>query len=638
MSKATWRSRTAVSAIGVLTLAVTVSPTAAFAVDGAEDAHLTPESVAVLEAALEADPGPATGSLERADGTPESGLVAPEIPSGPAADASDPDAGPVGTDETLTGASGDADGSLGDASPDAEGTLVDEHDTASTVPPISAPAPAAASAPVTASDAMPASYPDPSYSPHWHDGGEHGFSCDYWYFTEPEEGGSGRDWAGWYGQPQLHILHHEIVHEDGSTQMVYDRDIADYWYHAWNGETASPDADGIHWSNTAGQQTVLGNGFKGGVDWDARVADARAFLERAGVTIAYPDSEWMTEENGYTPEEIAASHERYDEFIAYEATQFAVWYFSTGHDVMGLFFVVGEDGSVSLSDYALQQFDAETGSGWQYNGMSDRLATLHGAAWLIEQAINTTWIAPQPGFVSHGYVGNEDGSTDFGFTVTLVGGAGDVNVELRTTDGSALPAGVVLVDSAGRPVTSITPGQRVFVRVPAGTDVATLPALQIWGSAEGTEQGSPHFYKGRDNSGYDDEGNLTGNDHYLIGFGNLDQKTVAWDWAAIDLAALPPAPVDPVDPVEPPAPVAPVDPVTPVAPTGPTDPISADLADPASTVRVAASLETAAATELDGSLAETGTSAGILFATFLVLVGTGGALTLVSRRRRGAES
>ncbi len=87
-------------------------------------------------------------------------------------------------------------------------------------------------------------------------------------------------------QPQLHILHHTLVDDDGTVHMVYDRDIAGSWYHAWSGdESVTPDAEGIHWENTSAQQTVLVNGYRGGNDMTARGADAQRLFDRAGVTV-----------------------------------------------------------------------------------------------------------------------------------------------------------------------------------------------------------------------------------------------------------------------------------------------------------------------------------------------------------------
>ncbi|OCI30691.1 hypothetical protein [Oerskovia enterophila] len=507
-------------------------------------------------------------------------------------------------------------------------------------------------------------YPDADYHPHWEDGGEDGFGCDYWYFMELGDKTSGRDWQGWSGTPQLHILHHTLKDDDGTVHMVYDRDIANYWYHVWSGdETVTPDAEGIHWENTSAQQTVLVNGYKGGADETARGIDAQALFDRAGVvqdgvTIeqyqSYIDNGWWTQ--AQAEEYVASENARRADYTAYEATQFAVWYFSTGHDVMGLFFDVDDAGHVTLSQKALDQFTAQEipadadetfqqdwTRNWDQNSQSDRMATLQTAAWLIEQGLTANVVMPQPGFVSHGYVRNTDGSTDYGFTASLVGGTGDVHVELRTADGSAVPAGVTLVDANGNPVSSVTPGQRVFVRVPAGLDVATLPQFQLWGSAQGTEQGSPHFYTGNDHNNHgttDENGEWMPATfpHWLIGLGELDRPSTAWDWVGISLADEPEAPVDPTDPTDPGTPTVPdpVDPITvgtdgTVVTVSSTDPTNLGLTD---TVPVAAAIRQTDA----ASLASTGADAGMLAAAgaFIVLTGTG--LVLASRRRTATST
>ncbi|MFJ4109709.1 hypothetical protein [Oerskovia enterophila] len=512
-------------------------------------------------------------------------------------------------------------------------------------------------------------YPDADYHPHWEDGGEDGFGCDYWYFMELGDKTSGRDWQGWSGTPQLHILHHTLKDDDGTVHMVYDRDIANYWYHVWSGdETVTPDAEGIHWENTSAQQTVLVNGYKGGADETARGIDAQALFDRAGVvqdgvTIeqyqSYIDNGWWTQ--AQAEEYVASENARRADYTAYEATQFAVWYFSTGHDVMGLFFDVDDAGHVTLSQKALDQFTAQEipadadetfqqdwTRNWDQNSQSDRMATLQTAAWLIEQGLTANVVMPQPGFVSHGYVRNTDGSTDYGFTASLVGGTGDVHVELRTADGSAVPAGVTLVDANGNPVSSVTPGQRVFVRVPAGLDVATLPQFQLWGSAQGTEQGSPHFYTGNDHNNHgtiDENGQWAPATfpHWLIGLGELDRPSTAWDWVGISLADEPEAPVDPTDPTDPGTPAVPdpvdpdpVDPITvgtdgTVVTVSSTDPTNLGLTD---AVPVAAAIRQTDA----ASLASTGADAGMLAAAgaFIVLTGTG--LVLASRRRTATST
>ncbi|MFD6165262.1 hypothetical protein ACFWFR_08735 [Oerskovia sp. NPDC060287] len=512
-------------------------------------------------------------------------------------------------------------------------------------------------------------YPDADYHPHWEDSYHNGFSCDYWYFLEGGDVTSGRDWTGWNGQPQLHILHHSLTDDDGTIHMVYDRDIANYWYHVWSGdETVSSDAEGIHWENTSAQQTVLVNGYKGGADLAARGADARGLFDRAGVTV--PDTVTIADyqysiDNGWitladAERAVAEQNLRRADYTAYEATQFAVWYFSTGHDIMGLFFDVDAAGHVTLSQRALDQFTAQPipenpdetfqqdwTRTWDQGYLSDRMATMQTAAWLIEQGLGENVVMPQPGFVSHGYVKNTDGSTDYGFTASLVGGTGDVHVELRTADGSAVPAGVVLVDANGNQVSSVTPGQRVFVRVPAGLDVSALPQFQLWGSAQGTEQGSPHFYTGNDHNNhgegsYDENGQWMPAQfpHWLIGLGELDRPSTAWDWIGISLVDEPEAPVVPDDPTEPADPTDPTDPVTPVDPVDPitvgtdgtvvtassTDPTNLGLTD---TVPVAAAIQRTDA----ANLASTGADVGMLAAAgaFVVLTGTG--LVLAGRRR-----
>ncbi|QDW61654.1 hypothetical protein [Oerskovia sp. KBS0722] len=550
----------------------------------------------------------------------------------------------------------------------ATGVVADSPEAADeTALPASTATPLAATSAFGALQSTPV-YPDADYHPHWEDGGEDGFGCDYWYFMELGDKTSGRDWQGWSGTPQLHILHHTLKDDDGTVHMVYDRDIANYWYHVWSGdETVTPDAEGIHWENTSAQQTVLVNGYKGGADEAARGIDAQALFARAGVvqnpvTIeqyqSYIDNGWWTQ--AQAEEYVASENARRADYTAYEATQFAVWYFSTGHDVMGLFFDVDDAGHVTLSQKALDQFTAQEipenpdetfqqdwTRNWDQNSQSDRMATLQTAAWLIEQGLTANVVMPQPGFVSHGYVRNTDGSTDYGFTASLVGGTGDVHVELRTADGSAVPAGVTLVDAAGNPVSSVTPGQRVFVRVPAGLDVATLPQFQLWGSAQGTEQGSPHFYTGNDHNNHgttDEDGQWMPATfpHWLIGLGELDRPSTAWDWVGISLADEPEAPVTPEEPTDPENPVVPEDPTAPVV----TDAVDPVFVGTDGTVRTVASTDptnlgltdtvpvVAAAQRTEAAnLATTGVNAGLLAVAgaFIVLTGTG--LVLAGRRR-----
>lgn len=537
-----------------------------------------------------------------------------------------------------------------------------------------APAETRAAAPAatpTAADAP--AYPSPDYEAHWHDGGQDGFPCDYWYFVDPQDDGSGRDWAGWSGTPQLHLLHHTIVDADGTVHMVYDRDIANSWYHAWgeggdeHPEFVVADIDGMHWTNTAAQQTILVNGYRGGNDWDARLGDAMGLLERAGVTLTTPDfgyterQEWMTDEDwAYYEADAIQYRARFADYTAYTATQFAVWYFSTGNDVMSMFFDVDDAGHVTLSakaegllneipdDYDWENYDGEAGS-WSHGYTSDRRAVLETAAWLIEQAITEVVVMPQPGFVPQGSTTNADGSTDYGFTATLTAGTGNVTVELRTTDGSPLPAGVVLVDAHGNPVTSVAPGQQVFVRVPAGMDIASLPQFQLWGAAQGTEKGSPNYYVGEAHSSneYDEETGMSRwIQRWMIGLGNLDKPTTIWDWIALDLSSfLPTNPVEPAGPVLPVDPTEPTDPIVAPSPEAPApapmiDPVN--LADPTQTVAVAASAQHLDATPTQARadsgtgrnhLARTGSElAGIAgLAGLIVLAGTG--LVITGRRR-----
>ncbi|ANC31634.1 LPXTG cell wall anchor domain-containing protein [Isoptericola dokdonensis] len=555
-----------------------------------EDAEDADESAPAVEPAEDAAEEPASDEQASDDATDEADAPADE--ASPSTDTDEPPA-PEATEATEEATAPVA---------------TDATDAATTQAP-QASALAASAGGATALSATQASYPDSAYEPHWHDGGQDGFGCDYWYFLDPVDGGSGKDWSGWGGTPQLHILHHTLVDDDGTVHMVYDRDIAGSWYHAWSGdETVSPDPDGIHWENTSAQQTILVNGYQGGNDMTARAADAQRLFDRAGVAVS-PRMTWEAYLGQYQSSidagsfteaqvrewfdaEIGNRMEQRLDYTAYEATQFAVWYFSTGHDVMGLMFDVDENDHVTISDKALQQFEAmpypEDGNwdgydstrDWASAYNSDRMATLQTAAWLIEQALTANVVMPQPGFVSDGYVKRADGATDYGFTASLVGGTGDVHVELRTADGSAMPEGVVLVDGQGRVVDSVTPGQKVFVRVPAGMSVADLPAFQLWGSAQGTQQGSPHFYTGMDhtNNGGGTTDPETGEwtpsefQHWFIGLGELDRPTTAWDWIGVTLADEPEQLVDPVDPTDP------VDPADPSDPTEPVDP--ADLEDP----------------------------------------------------------
>ncbi|ARU51324.1 hypothetical protein CBR64_07305 [Cellulosimicrobium cellulans] len=694
---------TAVSAALVLG-----APLAAFANDGEAPAPeaTAPETTATDAPAEEAAPEPAPAPEAPATVTtdaapaPVDPVVAPAAEA-PAAEAV-PEPAPAGaepaveTDEPATESAGETvtddvveglpeDVTVDPVVPDGVAEDASVAAEASTDAPAGADVATTLATAATAGllGATQAAYPDAEYEPHWHDGYYHGFPCDYWYFMEPAEGGSGKDWTGWGGQPQLHILHHTLVDDDGTVHMVYDRDIAGYWYHAWSGdESVAPDPEGIHWENTSAQQTILVNGYKGGNDASARAADAQRLFDRAGVSVT-PTTSWETflgwyqgsiDDGSYSEDDVRQMWEdqylnRTLDYTAYEATQFAVWYFSTGHDVMGLLFDVDADNHVTLSQKALQQFEAmpypEDGNweGFEYTRdwasayNSDRMATLQTAAWLIEEALTTNVVMPQPGFVSNGFVRNTDGSTDYGFTASLAGGSGNVHVELRTADGSPMPAGVVLVDAQGRVVDSVTPGQKVFVRVPAGMSVTDLPSFQLWGSAQGTQQGSPHFYTGWDHNNHgvtaeDGTWSAATFQHWFIGLGELDSPSTAWDWIGVTLADEPEAPVDPVDPVDPTDPTDPADPADPTdpgQPVEPTAPIYADGAgrvvttgassDPANLgltdAQPVAEVEQAAAQR--DALATTGADASVLAAgAFIVLAGTG--LVLASRRRRSTDA
>jgi hypothetical protein len=655
---------------------------AAFAAEGTD----APEPGAPAEPAPEPAPEPAAEQAAPAAPAPAPEAPAAEAPATQSTEPADPVVAPA-PEPTVTDPAPEAPAAEGE--PVAEASAADPAADPAAAPaadPAADPADALAvesgASNLAASPAMfgllqstPPSYPDADYHPHWEDSYNNGFSCDYWYFMETGDVTSGRDWTGWNGQPQLHILHHSLTDDDGTIHMVYDRDIASYWYHVWSGdETVSSDPDGIHWQNTSAQQTVLVNGYKGGSDLAARGADARVLFDRAGVSV--PDTATIADyqysiDNGWmtladAEQAVADQNLRRADYTAYEATQFAVWYFSTGHDVMGLFFDVDAAGHVTLSQKALDQFAGQQAEdwtrSWDQGYLSDRMATMQTAAWLIEQALNTNVVMPQPGFVSHGYVRNTDGSTDYGFTASLVGGSGDIHVELRAADGSAMPAGVRLVDANGAEITSVTPGQRVFVRVPAGLDVSSLPQFQLWGSAQGTEQGSPHFYTGTDhnNHGTTDENGQwmpATFPHWLIGLGELDQPSTAWDWIGISLADEPEAPLDPVVPDDPTVPEDPTVPVTPET-TAPTDPIYLETAataattTPASstsptnlgltrTVPVATAAQAAQASQAAhaADLATTGADAGALAlaGAFIVLTGTG--LVLAGRRKsRTTES
>ncbi|OLT53300.1 Cys-Gln thioester bond-forming surface protein [Cellulosimicrobium sp. CUA-896] len=520
---------------------------------------------------------------------PADGIAAPAGAVGTASEDLAADAGaPAPADPVAVGTEPKEDATGVDAHEDDVDPLHD-HDHDHPVGVSASVAMMAATSAATTLAADQAAYPHPEYEAHWHDGGADGFGCDYWYFHDPVVGGSGKDWSGWSNNPQLHFLHHTIVEADGTTNLAYDRDIAASWWHAWNGEVVHADPEGMTWDNTDAHQTVLFNGYAGGADLAARAVSARDLLARAGVTSA-----------------SSATDDRTAEYTAYEATQFAVWYFSTGRDVMGLFFDVDSANRVTVSDMARQ----ELAGSWS-SGASDRTATMEVAAWLIEKALTENVVVPQPGFVPDGFVRNGDGSTDYGFTSTLLGGTGDVHVELRTADGSPMPAGIVLVDAQGRVVTSVTPGQKVFVRVPAGTDVTRLPAFQVWGSAVGTTMGSPRFYTGWDNM------TSPGQQHWLIGLGALDQPSVAWGWTGVTLADLVAGPGGPVR-----------------GDTGTAVPVGAPSTDPANLgLSDAQPVAAVAAARTATALASTGGDTGALLATgaLVVLAGTG--LVLVSRRR-----
>ncbi|GIG26739.1 hypothetical protein [Cellulomonas denverensis] len=629
------------------------------------------------------------------DAAPQDALVAP-LPEDPAtdgtgqaatnpapadapeADSSDDaapvDAAPVddpapATDEASAASTEPTDPTDADVTEPADAADVTDPATDALATPASA-ATALAAAPSLRASATAADIPATAYDHLWIDNG-----CDYWYFLETAGAESGRAWEGWSGQPQIHFLFHEIQDAEGQNRIVYDRDIQDSWYHprtewvddgtgTWVPQpTVGQDIDGMHWENGPAQQTVVFNGYKGGADDAAKRADARALFERAGVD--YRPFAYTAEQRasllgyGYTDEQIDAMERDTNDYqvtrAAYEATQFAVWYFSTGHDVMGLFFQVDDAGHVTLTDKALQQFvpDSSDGSDWTRNWgeySQGRMETMTTAAWLIENALATHVVAPQPGFVAAGATTDADGSTRYGFAVTLVGGAGTVDVELRTADGSPVPAGVILVDGHGNPVTTVHPGDLVYVRVPAGVDVSTLPAFQVWGSAVGTQQGTPDYFTGDDHShrGYWDEETqqwLEGPSaiHHLIGLGSLDQPTVGRDWIAVDLSSLEPGGDD--DPTDDPSDDPTDDPGTDPATDPGTDPaVGPTTVDPATVTPAAAvdpivaplSSDIPAAADPAGigtvALATTGGEAGTLIGVSFLLVAAG-ATGLVLRRR-----
>ncbi len=499
------------------------------------------------------------------------------------------------------------------------------------------------------------STPAPTYDQKWHND-----RCDYWFFTEIAGAESGRDWSGWSGNPQLHFVFHELTDADGNVRIVYDRDIQDAWYHPrtvgeedgngnWReASNARADIDGVHWESAQAQQTVVLQGFKGGVDDDAKLAEAQAFFARAGVSYqgATYDRE-LFRGWGYTDAQIdemeASNNADSMRRAAYEATQFAVWYFSSGHDVMGLFFQADAQGRVALTDQALRQFvpdvydennpDAfDSNRNWAESDQ-DRMATMKAAAWLIEEALQANTVAPQPGFVPTGYTKGADGSTRYGFAVSLVGGNGPVGVELRTADGSPLPQGVTLVDAKGKPVSEVAPGTVVYLRLPAGVDIASLPKLQMWGAAHGKQLGTPDFFVGDDNNtnwiwdpetgeGHEGPSAL----HYLIGLGSLDRPTVGRDWIAVDLLAQGPAEEpeteDPgtVDPADPTGSMGTKD--ASLVATNPRSPLIAPVAHAVEAV------ETGDPT----NLAQTGSEAGALALFAFALIGAGGGVLVVRRR------
>lgn len=689
--------RTATTTVAtVLALAVT-GVFAGGAAQAAESPEIPAVAVADPGAAVDADPGAAAGSAvepgpdaAQPDAAPQDALVAPlpeapaatdpapgDAPEAPASDdaapadpaaVADPATDPApASDVAPTTDEAPAPAAAADATEPTDATV--PTDTADVTDPaaddLAAPASAAtalAAAPSLRASAN-ADIPATAYDHLWIDNG-----CDYWYFLETAGAESGRAWEGWSGQPQIHFLFHEIQDAEGHNRIVYDRDIQDSWYHpqSWVDDgtgnwvpqpSVGQDIDGMHWENGPAQQTVVFNGYKGGADDAAKRADARALFERAGIDF-HPYT-YTAEQRasllgyGYTADQIDAmerdSNDSMATRAAYEATQFAVWYFSTGHDVMGLFFQVDDAGHVTLTDKALQQFVPDTGDGsdWTRNWgdySQGRMETMTTAAWLIENALATHVVAPQPGFVAAGATKDADGSTRYGFAVTLVGGAGTVDVELRTADGSPMPAGVVLVDRQGNPVTTVHPGDLVYVRVPAGVDVATLPAFQVWGSAVGTQQGTPDYFTGDDHShrGYWDEETQQWVEgpsaiHHLIGLGSLDQPTVGRDWIAVDLLSQEPGDEDPTDdPTD--------DPGTDPATDPGTDPAGDPATDPATVTPVAAvdpivaplPGDVPAAADPAGigtvALATTGGEAGTLIGVSFLLVAAG-ATGLVLRRR-----
>jgi len=596
----------------------------------------TPEP-AVETAPSGAEDDPAAAAAPGSDAAPG----ADATPDEPAADA----AGPVDGAAAPTTPTAAADETATDPAP------VDTTDPAAEAAPTAralADASSASPAPLRSSEAT-----VPAFDHLWIDNG-----CDYWYFLESEGASSGRAWEGWNGQPQIHFLFHELRDADGATRIVYDRDIMNSWYHPgadWEDDgtgtwvqqpSVGQDIDGMHWENGPAQQTVVFNGYKGGA------ADARAFFQRAGVqhpgTLS-PEYREQLRAWGYTDEQIEQIEAQDLQRAAYEATQFAVWYFSTGHDVMGLFFQVDADGHVSLTDKALQQFAGDpSGADWTRNwgDAQGRMSTLDAAAWLIESALSTHVVAPQPGFVPAGYSTDADGTTRYGFAVTLVGGTGSVDVELRTADGSPVPAGVTLVDRTGAPATTVRPGDLVYVRVPVGVDVASLPSFQVWGSATGTQQGTPDYFVGEDHthsSVWDEDSQQWVQPsalHHLIGLGSLDQPTVGRDWIGVDLLAQDPAdPEDPEDPADPDDPTDSEDPADPaVDPAGPaadplpaTDPVVAPVADVVAAAVPAS--DPSDPTDIGAAaLARTGADAGALVAVSFVLVAAGAAGLVIRRR------
>ncbi len=382
------------------------------------------------------------------------------------------------------------------------------------------------------------------------------YAAGYWRLGPGERPtDTTRDWS--YIGAALPIACSEIIGDTGR-HSAYASEVVpsgqDHWLTAAT-ETSTVPATLY---STTGLQAVLAAGYQG----------------RCGIYSTYNGMDSAVMDSFPTPDQIMASGQearallglqpaqsytanaaRSDIASAYAATQLAAWYFGEGHDVMAEFFTVASDGSVGYSDLMLSYIAPGEGipSRWGDSPDGGHPLSVEFAKHLIEVGLQAQAAEAKMPTISLGTATRtSDGSADYPATITAPTD-GTYAVTLAMADGTAVPSGVALVDSAGNPVTVASNGHAVHVRVGAGVKAAALKGLTVVASASGTTAGAPTLWDAK--AEITSQGDLNGvYDRTVVSAGVSPTPTTLVAKAPLTLLAdTTPTPITPVSPASTPS-------------------------------------------------------------------------------------